>query len=392
MSRVAITGSPGAVAPSAARQSRLIPVAAALLGVFLVHVTLSVDLRQGGLALIGAAMGLTLYRAAFGFSGAWRRFLADGQGAGVRAQVLMLAVATVLFFPLLAAGQAFGRPLTGFVFPVGTSVVVGAFLFGIGMQLGGGCGSGTLFTVGGGSPRMVVTLLFFMVGSVVGAAHLAFWRTLPGFGPVSLIAAWGWPMALVGQLAVLAAIAWGTLWWERLRAVSGSGAGDPRGGRLMVPWPLLWAAVALAVLNAATLLLAGRPWGITWAFALWGAKLGTVAGLDMASFMGWPQRVIDQPLLANITSVMNIGIVLGAFLGAVLAGRFAPLRRVGARPLLAAVIGGLLLGYGARLAFGCNIGAFFGGIASGSLHGWVWMIAALVGNAVGVWLRPWFGL
>jgi hypothetical protein len=37
------------------------------------------------------------------------------------------------------------------------------------------------------------------------------------------------------------------------------------------------------------------------------------------------------------------------------------------------VIGaGLVLGYSARLAFGCNVGAYFSGIASGSLHGWVW--------------------
>jgi uncharacterized membrane protein YedE/YeeE len=57
---------------------------------------------------------------------------------------------------------------------------------------------------------------------------------------------------------------------------------------------------------------------------------------------------------------------------------------------LAAVIGGLLLGYGSRLAYGCNIGAYFSGIASGSLHGWVWLVAAFIGNSVGVRLRPWF--
>ena len=47
---------------------------------------------------------------------------------------------------------------------------------------------------------------------------------------------------------------------------------------------------------------------------------------------------------------------------------------------------------GARLAFGCNIGAYFSGIASGSLHGWLWFLAALLGTAVGVRCRPLFGL
>ena len=56
------------------------------------------------------------------------------------------------------------------------------------------------------------------------------------------------------------------------------------------------------------------------------------------------------------------------------------------------LIGGFFLGYGARLASGCNIGAFFGGVASGSLHGWVWFIAAFAGTTMGTQLRPLFGL
>ena len=51
-----------------------------------------------------------------------------------------------------------------------------------------------------------------------------------------------------------------------------------------------------------------------------------------------------------------------------------------------------MMGYGARLAFGCNVGAFFSGIASGSLHGWLWFAAALAGTWVGIRLRPAFGL
>ena len=59
---------------------------------------------------------------------------------------------------------------------------------------------------------------------------------------------------------------------------------------------------------------------------------------------------------------------------------------------MAAIIGGLGMGYGARLAYGCNIGAFFSGVASTSLHGWAWIVAAGVGNVIGVKLRPLFGL
>jgi len=84
--------------------------------------------------------------------------------------------------------------------------------------------------------------------------------------------------------------------------------------------------------------------------------------------------------------------MFGAFIAATLAGKIAPGTRIPLPSLLAAVFGGLLLGYGARLAYGCNIGAFFSGVASTSLHGWVWIVFALAGNYLGVRLRPLFKL
>ncbi|EPN41084.1 hypothetical protein A245_36254, partial [Pseudomonas syringae pv. actinidiae ICMP 19096] len=93
---------------------------------------LSVGTRQVMLWIVGAALGVTLYHAAFGFTSAWRVFIRERRGAGLRAQMVMLAVAVVLFFPALGAGTLFGQPVTGLVAPVGVSVVVGAFIFGIG--------------------------------------------------------------------------------------------------------------------------------------------------------------------------------------------------------------------------------------------------------------------
>lgn len=76
--------------------------------------------------------------------------------------------------------------------------------------------------------------------------------------------------------------------------------------------------------------------------------------------------------------MMNFGIMLGALLAASLAGKFAPNFNIPRRSLVAAVIGGLLLGYGARLAYGCNIGAYFSGML-GSVHGWLWLVFAFMG-------------
>lgn len=377
------------------RDRRVVLLSACLLAVGSLFLLQLVSWRQAALFAVGGALGLVLYHASFGFTSAWRVFISDRRGAGLRAQMVMLALAVVLFFPLLAGGEAFGQKLSGFVSPVGVSVVVGAFLFGVGMQLGGGCASGTLFSVGGGNTRMLVTLFFFVVGSTIGALHVPWWHGLPHIAPVSLLERLGLAPALAAHLAVFAAIAGASWWLERRRHGSATPIAG-RGSLLVGPWPLVWGAVALALLNLATLLLAGRPWGITSAFALWGAKAAPLLGAEPATWGYWQSpgaaRALAAPVWHDVTTVMDVGIVLGALLAAGLAGRFAPVWRIPARPLLAAVVGGLLLGYGARLAYGCNIGAYFSGIASASLHGWVWLAAAFVGNVLGTRLRPLFGL
>ena len=358
----------------------------------------SVGSHQVLLLIVGAALGLTLYHAAFGFTSAWRVFINDRRGAGLRAQMVMLAVAVVLFFPALGAGTLFGQPVVGLVAPVGVSVLFGAFIFGIGMQLGGGCASGTLFTVGGGNARMLVTLLFFICGSLIATHHVDWWFALPSFPATSIVQTLGVVPALLMSLAVFAIIAAVTVRLEKARhgTLEAGLTSEYQGLRrfLRGPWPLVWGAIGLALLNYATLALAGRPWGITSAFALWGAKAASGLGVDVSSWAFWQMpgnaKALAAPVWEDITSVMDIGIVLGALLAAGLAGRFAPSLKIPARSLVAAVIGGLLLGYGSRLAYGCNIGAYFSGIASGSLHGWVWLVAAFIGNSVGVRLRPLF--
>lgn len=373
-------------------------IAFALLLIGAVFLQASVGGKQVLLLIVGAALGLTLYHAAFGFTSAWRVFIKERRGAGLRAQMVMLAVAVVLFFPALGAGTLFGSPVTGLVAPAGVSVVFGAFIFGIGMQLGGGCASGTLFTVGGGNARMLITLLFFIIGSLIATHHVDWWFSLPSFPATSIVKTFGVLPALIVSLALFAVIALVTVKLEKRRhgELESPVVSEHIGLRrfLRGPWPLVWGAIALALLNYATLALAGRPWGITSAFALWGAKVASGLGVDVGSWVFWQvpanAKALAAPVWEDITTVMDIGIMLGALLAAGLAGRFAPSLNIPARSIVAAVIGGLLLGYGSRLAYGCNIGAYFSGIASGSLHGWLWLVAAYIGNVAGVRMRPLF--
>ena len=391
--------------PSA--QNFVVFLALLLLGFGSLVIGFQYDIRMAALLLLGSALGLVLYHASFGFTSAWRHFLLQRRGSGLRAQMLMLAVANILFLPSLAQGELFDHSIVGAVAPLWPSLFVGAFLFGVGMQLGGGCGSGTLFTAGGGNTRMFATLGFFILGSVLATTQVPWWFAregwpgwLQGWPGISLLKDYGLVWAWVIQACLLAGVAGLSVVLERQRhgrlkrAAPVSTLGIHR--LICGPWPILWGAIGLACLNWATLAIAGHPWGITYGFTLWGAKIFSLLGVDIGSWEFWTwsyhRSALADSIFENTTSVMNMGILLGAVLAAGLAGRYKPKLAVPLPSLVAAALGGLLMGYGARLSFGCNIGAFFGGVASASVHGWVWFLLAMSGSALGARARPWFGL
>ncbi|WP_434023877.1 YeeE/YedE family protein [Neobacillus mesonae] len=355
---------------------------------------------QGSLFIIGLLLGATLLYARFGFTSAFRRLVSVGNVQGLQAHMLMFAVSTTLFAIILSTGFSLtGIAPHGYVSPVGISVIFGAFLFGIGMQLGNGCASGTLYNLGGGSSSMILTLISFIAGSTLGAYHLPFWNNTPALPPISLAETTGlgyfgaWLIQMVAFVAIylitiqvvkkknppiMKPLPTTTGWKKVLRG----------------SWPLFTAAIVLAVLNALVLTVRGNPWGITSAFALWGGKFLNTVGVDVSSwgyFAGPNGQALKNTVLADSTSVLNFGIILGAFIAASFQGTFKP-KKIKLGIAGAAILGGLLMGYGSRLAFGCNIGAYFGGISSFSIHGWVWAIMAMLGTFVALYIRPLFGL
>jgi uncharacterized membrane protein YedE/YeeE len=337
--------------------------------------------RFAALVLVGGGIGAALLRSSFGFAGAFRALVQWGDASGFQAHAVMLALASVLMLPMLAAGNIFGMAMHGEATPVGVGFAVGALLFGAGMQIGGGCASGTLFALGGGNGKLIGTLAGFVFGSALGAWSMGFWWSLPALPGASLPDLVGFGPAIALQLAVLAAI------W----VVAG------RASKLPVSRTLLLGGVVLAVLNAATMLLNGKPWGETSAFALWGSKLFTQTGLvDAHGWAYWMRpgfnTQLDRATSLDVTSMMDAAILLGAILAAALAGAFRPRWGGGMRPWIGALAGGAAMGFGARLANGCNIGAYFSAIAVGNLSGWAWLLLALAGSWIGVRLRPLFAL
>ena len=359
--------------------------------------------EQMWLMVIGGLLGVALYHASFGFTTAWRNLIINKKGSGVRAQMLMLAIAVCLFFPALDSAELFGNDVAGYIRPLGFSVLVGAFIFGIGMQLGNGCASGNLYHAGGGQLRAIPSMLGFMAGGLWATSDYEWWTGLPQLAPVSFIETAGLIPAIILNLIVFGLIALFTIWLEK-RSHGSLEADPPLQGikdwrkYLRGPWPFVWGALALALLNFTTLAITGRPWAVAVAYPLWGAKLAMLLELELEldfwSYWLQPGResALMEPLTSDVNSVMNAGVLLGAFIAASLAGKFSFEWRLPLLHWIAALLGGVMLGYGATIAFGCNIGAYFGGIASGSLHGWLWLVAAFAGSILGSYIRPLFKL
>ncbi len=152
-------------------------------------------------------------------------------------------------------------------------------------------------------------------------------------------------------------------------------------------WSYVAGAVILAVLNFALLASSGKPWGVMSIFYNWGAWLFDMFGATPENWDHFQNAKnlasFKKGVFGNAASVRNIGIIVGALLATLLAGQFKIKTIKSFRQFSAAALGGLCMGYGAKIAFGCNIGAFFSGTASMSLHGWVYMVFIFLGAIVG---------
>lgn len=124
-------------------------------------------------------------------------------------------------------------------------------------------------------------------------------------------------------------------------------------------------------------------WYITTQEAQWGAWVMEEAGIDMRSniFFGL-ENGVPSPLL-NAPGFMSIGIILGAAVLALLRREFK-WKLPGLETAVFALLGGLLMGIGARIAMGCNIGAFFATVSNGDPSGWLFLLGMVAGGYVGV--------
>jgi uncharacterized protein len=145
------------------------------------------------------------------------------------------------------------------------------------------------------------------------------------------------------------------------------------------PWPVWGAAVLVATVNV-FLFAFDRPWTASDGLRNWGDWVLT--GLGVAH-----RPDLLAPWLYS-GSLLNLGVLLGGLTAALLSREFA-IRVPPGGELIKGAGGGLLMGVGAMLAFGCNIGGFFSAVSALSLSGFGMMLGLGLGAFIGLRYLLW---
>lgn len=129
--------------------------------------------------VVGIAIGITLRYSRFCFAGAFRDPFLMGNTKLFRGLLLALMISTIGFsiiqYLYLEGNTIDYSHIPGTIASVGIHIVIGAFIFGIGMTIAGGCASGILMRIGEGHSLQWVTLLGITIGSVLGAKNYSIW-------------------------------------------------------------------------------------------------------------------------------------------------------------------------------------------------------------------------
>ena len=379
-------------------------------------------LKHAALWWIAVLLGFTFYRSGYGFTRAWRNLMTRHSTVGVRAHLLWVVIASCLIFPLFRYGWL-GNDVFDIMRPVGLMMLSGAFLFGIGMQVAGSCTSGSMYRSGSGQIRLWFSIFGIIVGAFFASLQYGNWTDLPIFFVYSYQRELPLILAIGAQLAIVALIWLGLYKLEKLWRGNVTGIFDHDQARsslaginqkfdveagylsgkkhwLFERWTLGAGSIVLAFLSMAALILLSRPWVISLAFPFWSAKLATAIGLEY-DFEFWDywgitqnESMLSLGLFEDVTSLMNFGFILGASWATLslikqVSKTSKPalnFKDLAYRPMIT-FVGGVLMGYGAIIGLGCNIGGFIAAVISGSVHGWAWVVAALCGTMVGVWIR-----
>lgn len=360
----------------------------------------------GVFATLGLGFGIVLQRSRFCFNAAFRDLFQFRSGRTMKGVILGMAVATPAFglrmFNLLPNPSLGPVAPEAHATPISIALVLGGLLFGMGMVIAGGCVSGSIYRMGEG---YLTSWASFggILGGLLLAAHTWnwWWEHFIREAPVIWLPRFlGYGGAVTLTLAGLCAAYLLVLWIESRGGVGMQEGVGPEPAAAFADkvrglaravflrgWPAAVGGTAAGLLNLLAY-EAHMPWRVVGELSRWsmggaafvGLAPGPLAGTEdlAACTLGAGGGLFTHGLL------LNAGLFLGSLLAALLAHEFKlrlPRSRV---RYLQSLGGGILMGYGAGIALGCTVGAFFSAIPSLALNGWLFALALAAGAYLGL--------
>lgn len=142
--------------------------------------------------------------------------------------------------------------------------------------------------------------------------------------------------------------------------------------------------IALGILSAVYFGIFGAVWAVTGEMTRWGGEFLELFGMDLSSYSYYTKQNLNGTPLTRTDGLMLIGMFIGALVAALWANKVKFRLPASKIRIFQAIVGGLLSGFGARLAFGCNLANFFTGLPYFSMHTWIFTIFMIAGIYVGV--------
>ena len=351
--------------------------------------------------LAGMILGSVLYRSDFCMAGIFRDAFLFRNYSLLRPLLLLVALSMLLFALARFAGLIL-FPSPPFFSPPSAATLAGGAVFGLGMVLAGGCVVSTLYKMAGGNVAGMAAFIGIIAGSLVYAEFHPRWEKFKA-GTILTQSALLGDASPAGELLVLvlaAALAAAVfLRWAR----QGRWTVTAYAEGYLQPWK---AAVLIAVLNTAVYIMAGWPMSITTGYTKLGAYLvDIVAPAHAADLRLFQQNslsvVVDgAPLtggagprvdIVSLTQLpLFIGIIAGAFLTALALKEFKIYGIPPKRQLASALLGGMLMGLGARMASGCNLTFVLGALPVFAFQGFLFVAAMALGAWAGARLMKRF--
>ena len=165
-------------------------------------------------------------------------------------------------------------------------------------------------------------------------------------------------------------------------------------------WSPYLAGMGLGLVLLASYLLLGKGLGASGGFGRVGALLVSSVAPEHVRGLEHAHGLVSSgtPILKDGLIFILLGMAIGGFLSAWSSGRVAPLGSIERGPhasrtlrLVLAVLGGIMMGFAARLGRGCTSGQALSGGAQLALGSWAFMLAVFAGGFAFAWVvrRQW---